>query len=161
VALRWRFPHGESQRRELRHDRECLGPDGCEVCRGKNRRRQAGVHTEENMPLACRGAGSQSPWSSAGGSQKLHSTNRCPTWRTTVPYQVRLLATVPYRARFSWARCAWMCPACVVRLKAVKTVPYRFTEARALAGARSRGIEAQSEKGLIPATMATPWLTDA
>jgi hypothetical protein len=26
---------------------------------------------------------------------------------------------------------------------------------------RSRGVESQSEKGLIPATMATPWLTDA
>jgi hypothetical protein len=54
--------------------------------------RQAGVHTEGNMPPACRGAGSQRSWSNAGGSQKLHSTNRWPTWRTTVPYQVRLLA---------------------------------------------------------------------
>jgi len=84
----------------------CLGPDGCEVCRGKNRRRQAGVHTEGNMPPACRGAGSQSPWSSAGGSKELRSTNRRPTWRATVSYRARLLATVPYRARFAWARCA-------------------------------------------------------
>jgi len=93
------------------------------VWREKNRRRQAGVHTEGKMPPACRGAGSQSPGSSAGGSRELRSTNRWPTWRTTVPYRVRLLATVPYRARFSWARCAWMCPAsrrhcaCVLRLK--------------------------------------------
>ena len=45
--------------------------------------------------------------------------------------------------------------------KTLKTVPYRFNAAEALAGARSRDVEAQSEKGLIPTTMATPWLTDA
>ena len=100
--------------------------------------RQAGVYTEGNMLPDCRGAGSQSPWSDAGRSQKLHPTNRWPTWR----------ATVPYRARFSWELCAWMCPAprrhCafVLRLKAVKTVPYRFNAARARAGARNRGVEA-------------------
>ena len=116
-----------TQRRlELRHDRDCLGPGGGGVWRRRNRRRQAGVHTEGNMPTACRGAGSQSPGSSAGGSREFRSTNRWPTWRTTVPYQVRLLATVPYRARFLWARCAWMCPAsrrhcaCVLRLKAAR-----------------------------------------
>jgi hypothetical protein len=48
-----------------------------------------------------------------------------------------------------------------VATEKVKTVPYRFTGARALAGARSRVVEAQSEKGLIPEKMATPWLTDA
>ena len=47
------------------------------------------------MPPACRGAGSQSPWSNAGRSQKLHSANRWPTWRATVSYRARLLATVP------------------------------------------------------------------
>jgi len=55
-----------------------------------------------------------------------------------------------------------MCPAprrhCafVLRLKAVKIVPYRFNGTRALAG--SRGVEAQNEKGLMPATMTTPWV---
>jgi hypothetical protein len=144
-----------------RNGHGCLRADAGEVCRGKNRKRQAGVHTEGNMPPACRGAGSQSPGSSAGGSRELRSTNRWPTWRTTVPYQVRLLATVPYRARFSWARCAWMCPAsrrhcaCVLRLKTAKTVPYRFTGARARAGGI---VGAKSEKGLIPEKMATPRL---
>jgi len=45
--------------------------------------------------------------------------------------------------------------------KTLKTVLYRFNAAEVRARARSRGVEAQSEKGLIPAKMATPWLTDA
>ena len=71
--------------------------------------RQAGVYMEGNMMPACRGAGAQSPWLDACRSQELCPTNRRPTCRATVSYRARLLATVPYQARFSWAPCAWMC----------------------------------------------------
>ena len=125
--------------------------------------RQSGVYTEGNMLPACRGAGSQSPWSDAGRSKELRPTNRRPTRRATVPYRVRLFTTVPYQARFSWARCTWMCPASrshctfVLRLKTVKTVPYRFNTASALAGStRHRGAQRESEKDLIPPIMVTP-----
>ena len=40
--------------------------------------------------------------------------------------------------------------------KTLKTVPYRFNTAEARVGARSRDVEAQSEKGLIPEKTATP-----
>ena len=131
-----------------RNGHGCLRADAGEVCRGKNRKRQAGVHTEGNMPPACRGAGSQSPWSSnAGGSKKLRATNRRPMWRATVPYRARLLATVPYRARFAWARCAWMCPASrrqcafVVRTVGVEDSPLSIQRSRNAGGVRRRSVE--------------------
>jgi hypothetical protein len=131
-----------------RNGHGCLRADAGEVCRGKNRKRQAGVHTEGNMPPACRGAGSQSPWSSnAGGSRKLRETNRRPMWRATVPYRARLLATVPYRARFAWARCAWMCPASrrqcafVVRTVGVEDSPLSIQRSRNAGGVRRRSEE--------------------
>jgi hypothetical protein len=61
------------------------------------------VDTEGNMLPACMGAGAQSPWLDAGRSQELRPTNRRPTCRATVSYRARLLATVPYRAKFAWA----------------------------------------------------------
>ena len=62
-------------------------------------------------------------------------------------YQVRLLATVPYRARFSWAPCAWMCPASrrhcafVVRTENVEDSPLSIQRSRSAGGVRRRSVE--------------------
>jgi hypothetical protein len=115
--------------------------------------RQAGVYTEGNMLPACRGAGSQSPWSDAGRSQKLHPTNRRPTWRATVPYRARCLRQYPIEQDFR-GRDAHGCvqhPDATAHswceLKALKTVPYRFNTARARAGAGSQNQRIQNTGG--------------
>jgi hypothetical protein len=89
--VRSRMPWGRRWRGLSRQEPHASGGrvHGRTIC-------QSVGYTEGNMLPDCRGAGSQNPWSDAGRSQKLHPTNRWPTWR----------ATVPYRARFSWVQCA-------------------------------------------------------
>ncbi len=86
------------------------------------------------------------------GDSLLSSTPACdsPLWSKVCMGAIRMnVSSIQAPVRIWYER------------KTLKTVPYRFNAAEALAGARSGGVEAQSEKGLIPATMATPWLTDA
>ena len=107
----------------------------------------------------------QSPWSNAGGSKELRSTNRRPMWRATVPYRARLLATVPYRARFAWARCAWMCPASrrqcafVVRTVGVEDSPLSIQRSRKRG--RGEASKRRARRVSFQQRWQPPWLASA
>ena len=122
----WMGRSSEKLARRLGAEMMWPSDGGCRTCKhkGSNQgtvaaawgRRWRGLSRQEPHALGgrvhgrkyavCRGAGLQSPWLDAGRSKKLHPTNRRPTWRSTVSYRARLLATVPYRASVAWARCA-------------------------------------------------------